>query len=212
MKVGNQNLNYQELQSEIHANAVKKGFWEKPNYHAFVADITEEIGEFIKALKAGRVANVVGYESDLFNEVCYLLPNRPENDRVAQDRKIFELRMKDTTGDELSDIDMLTMSIAEGWGIKIDKSCFPKSDMVLSLASSGDNVFVMINRLSHLVSKLAGAPIGSHGENPVLQLLFCQVLYSVEFIADYLEIDLEYHIRRKMYYNKDRPYLHGKVQ
>jgi len=170
------------------------------------------VGEFITAFKAGRTANVVGYESDLLNEVCYLLSDTPGNDRFAQDRKIFQLRMKDTTGDELTDIEMLTLSLAEGWGIKIDSSCFPKSDVVMNLAKSGDNVFIMINRLSLLVSKLAGAPIGSSGTNPMIQTLFCQVLYSVEFIAEYLDIDLEYHIKHKMNYNAGRPYLHGKIQ
>jgi len=208
VKVGKQELNYRELQVAIHDNAVKKGFWEKPNYHSFVTDIIEEVVEFVKAFNSDKNANVVQYEKWLYNN--------PESQEVkgkaVRWRNVFEKLMKDTAGDELADVDMLTMSLAEGWGIKIDKSCFPKSDMILNVAASSGNVFMMINRLTYLVSKLAGAPVGGYGANPVMQILFCQVLYTVEFIAEYLKIDLPYHIKHKMDYNKDRAHLHGKTK
>ena len=212
MKVGKQNLNYPKYQSLVHDNAVKKGFWENVNFHSLVADITVEVGELISAIKSGRASDIIGYEKDLLNEVCYLIPGRHENDRFKQDRKIFELRIKDTDGDEIADVAILTMSLCEGFGLKIDKSCFPNSDMVLNFAKSDNNVFMMINRLSFLVSKVAGTPIDNFGTSPMVQTLICQILYSVEFIAEYLQIDLEYHIDKKMRYNQDRPYLHGKKQ
>ncbi len=192
---------YCSLARKIHANAVKKGFWDVLNYHSFVADVIKEIGEFIDACKSGKVADVNGYERSL---ELYRIDN---SDRLAVDA-IFKDYVKDSTGDELADIQMLLLSLAVGYDVEISRSIFPKSDIILNMAFESNDLFMMINRLTALVSKLAAVAVGVYGANTMHQVLFCQCLYCVEFIARFMDIDLGFHIEHKMAFNANRPRLH----
>ena len=84
-------MNYYELAKEIHANAVAKGFWDKPhsNEHYLMLVITE-LSEAVEAHRKGRMASIPERIEDFPNKA--FVPS-------------FESHIKDTLEDELDNGD-----------------------------------------------------------------------------------------------------------
>jgi len=199
-------INWRDVSVRARDHAKKAGFLAgKPNPHSHISKINGEVAEFEEAHSNGNVADILEYKNRI------RLLEAGNGTYGALKEYAFEKIMKDTTGDELADAGIHLANFAEGEGVILQRDHFKNHDEILNIASEEKNVYIMINRLYELISVL-GKPLifvaGYAGVHHHADITNC--LYAVEFIAKYLEIDLEYHIEEKMAYNIGRPHLHGK--
>lgn len=82
-----------ELQNSIHANAIRKGFWEEPvNIGEKLMLIVSEISEALEAHRKGRHCNPV--------DVAWFLSTTDESHAIHE---VFPEKIKDTFEDEIAD-------------------------------------------------------------------------------------------------------------
>lgn len=99
----------EQLQNDIHDNAVKKGFWEDPvNLGEKLMLVVTEVAEMCEAHRKGRkmessIDAVIGWTS---------------NDDFKKD---FEAKVKDTFEDEMADAIIRLLDMAKRQGVPIEK-------------------------------------------------------------------------------------------
>ena len=100
----------------------------------------------------------------------------------------FLLRVKDTFEDEMADACIRLMDLAgQSYAVLTDDFVFEdlaEQEITVTLFKA---IFFMQNMMNHIGSL---------------------VMYLIR-LSEALGIDIEWHIRQKMAYNKSRPYLHG---
>lgn len=108
-------MDINELCEQAYKNATEKGFYENsPSFGALLMQVVEELGEAADADRKGKQADkevaefIVDYES----EACF--------------RKNFEVRIKDTTADELADAFIILAGICKHLDIDIDSHIHAK--------------------------------------------------------------------------------------
>lgn len=98
----------QQLQKEIHDNAVKKGFWEDPvNLGEKMMLIVSEVAEMCEAHRKGKrfeysIEGVIGWTDD------------------EEFKKDFESKVKDTLEDEMADAIIRLLDMAKRQNIDIE--------------------------------------------------------------------------------------------
>ena len=187
-------MNYYEQAKKVHANAVDKGFWDKPhsNEHYFMLVITEAT-EAVEAHRKGRTASIPEGIEDFPDKA--FIPS-------------FEAHIKDTVGDELADTAIRLLDIYGGI-IKKKEDTPDITEHVKENYSHASDFFKELEEFTEwtfiLVHDLSANPIIS---TPLLKIH--NGLCTLICMAERLGIDLERHIHLKMRYNATRPRLHGK--
>ena len=191
-------LNYNQLAAEIHANSLRHGWWENsPSAEHFLTLVACELAEAVEADRKGMVTN----RKVFANQLCtFVEPHKLDKVKYHEHWIIaFEQCVKDTTGDELADaaIRLLDIAGAYNWDFNHNPIAGTYSTMVNPAYSFTENIgaimFCVTNRGVTTYHRVACA------------------LVQIEWLADQLGIDLEWHIRHKMLYNTSRPYKHGKA-
>ena len=98
-----------ELCTIAYENAKEKGFYSgNPSFGALLMQVVEELGEASDADRKGKQADkeIAEFLIDYESEACF--------------RKNFEVRIKDTTADELADAFIILAGICKHLDIDID--------------------------------------------------------------------------------------------
>jgi NTP pyrophosphatase (non-canonical NTP hydrolase) len=99
-------MNLEQLQKDIHENAVKKGFWEEPvNIAEKLMLIVTEVAEMCEAHRKGKR--------------CIVLPELVVDDN-ERFKAYFEHAIKDTFEDEMADAMIRLLDMAKRLDIPIE--------------------------------------------------------------------------------------------
>ena len=182
-----------ELATEVHKNAVAKGFWENnPSDEHFLCLVISELMEAVEADRKGWHA-----KTELFKKNARHITADLEK-RTAFRNSLngyFEIYIKETIEDEISDAFIRLLDLAGAREYDLDH-CH-HLDVVTPKRTFTENVYAIIQE----VVKEGYTTFG-------------HVLHSIQNIiklAEILGFDLEYHVRLKMRYNALREYKHGKA-
>ena len=183
--------NLTQLAKEAYDNAVNHGLCPVPvetHLHGIIDEISNEA---VAACSFERYSVVV------VNEIKGYLDKAWDNVR-------FEHFCKDTLGDELADIFIRTMSLCHEIGIDIDEvvksNVFP---IDLRAATNLEQELL-------LLTIAVGKSFLVSNDIPVFGRRLVSILKTVVLLADSLNVDIEWHVKAKMKYNKGRPWKHGK--
>ena len=175
------------LRDNVHANAVEKGFWDTPlsDKHYLMLVITE-LSEAIEADRKNKRADVSRflYETDLL---------QPKQEIEWQYH--FNITIHNSIEDELADAFIRTLDLAgaKGTNLVIDpfaveemaESCFDET--FTEIMYSIIDFYIITDNMD--INRLLQAILG---------------------LAKYMNVDLFWHIEKKMKYNKLREKMHGK--
>ena len=99
-----------ELQKEIHANAVAKGFWDKtPNIGELLMLVTSELGEALEADRKGKWASAL--------DIAWMESSTDKSHLLMEH---FPDTIKDTFQDEIADAVIRLLDLAEGFTIDLE--------------------------------------------------------------------------------------------
>lgn len=186
------NLNYNQLAAEIHANALKHGWWEsKPSTEHFLTLVVCELAEAVEADRIGKVADITSFEQRIQE-----LPSEHEAATYQQRYAYwFEAYIKDTVADELADAAIRLLDLAGAYKCNINRICL--CYVVAELNSFTENIFAIMKDIIYY--------------KYTLEERINYALLQIERLAEINNIDLSWHIEHKMRYNASRPYKHGKA-
>ena len=169
-----------ELCKEAHENAVRHGFWdEEHDIRHYLMLVITELAEAVQAYRKNRFADRNEYEKLVKERGC------------AEDTA-FLLSVKDTFEDEMADACIRLMDLAgSGRYTVLQDMSLPSLGVLRSQE--------ITETLYDAISVLCPDDIYFPGS------MLCYLIR----LSETLGIDIEWHIRQKMAYNKSRPYLHG---
>jgi hypothetical protein len=188
-------MNLNELAKKAYENAKAKGFHdEKHTDGHYLMLVMCELAEAVEADRCGKRAERKEYERLVGACEEKLHPH------------LFEMYIKDTLEDELSDAVIRLLDYIGMKGFVIPEDYVTKENMIMTLNSTfrtkewadlktfAERVFVSCcNNLLRMGDDYPDS-----------------VVYSVFALAELYEIDLIWYVREKMKYNEKRELLHGK--
>ncbi len=186
-------LKYNQLAADIHENSLKHGWWEsKPRVEHFLTLVVCELAEAVEADRKNKWAHIPNpipagtwCSPQIFHTSnVHFIPN-------------FKARIKDTVEDELADAAIRLLDLAGAYHYDFSKPFTGYASMVSPDKSFTENIGCIMECV--LCRTLAP-----------YHRIACS-LVQIEWFAEQLGIDLEWHIRHKMLYNASRPYKHGKA-
>lgn len=184
--------NYSALAAEVHANAIRHGWWESnPSDEHFLCLVACELAEAVEAHRKNKWAHIP-------NPIPAGTWCSPQIFHTANVHFIsnFEERIKDTVEDELADAALRLLDLAGAHCF----SFYPSSTyqrLVQSSRSFTENILS--------VMEVATSP------TLTLSNKVSCCLAQMEWLAEQMGIDLAWHMEKKMLYNAQRPYKHGKA-
>lgn len=165
---------------EAHENAVKHGFWaEKHDIKHYLMLVITELAEAVQAYRKGRFFRRESYEYNIKQGIS--------------ESTTFMLTVKDTFEDEMADACIRLMDLA---GASIDECEFRDTVRFAEGFNAHKEITEVIWNALHFIDT------NCYVEPDILA---CYLIRMCEAMT----IDIEWHIRAKMAYNKSRPYLHG---
>lgn len=187
-------MNLNELRDKVHANAVEKGFWDKPlsDQHFLMLVITE-LSEAVEADRKGRRAQSSEFKTLLHNQ---------EHSEVGLSEQWYEdwyptwfgQYIKDSIEDELADAFIRLLDLAGARNFNMNRVNF--ANVVSKNKTFTENIYAIIKDLTY------------RRYSPEEQVFYC--LSQVSRLADILDIPLPWHVEQKMKYNQLRERMHGK--
>lgn len=177
-----------KIQKEIYKDACDRGWHdEKLDYKAYFMLIVSEVAELMEADRKNRRADVEKYKKELE----WITEGREKEIFIPN---LFKRYIKDTVEDELADIFIRVCDLAELMGIELEDAkwhqyldktlpeiCFQLTKTILEAYKNPS-------------SDMKGLPI---------------IINTVQDICVKYNIDLDFHVREKMKYNRTRGYKHG---
>lgn len=165
---------------EAHENAVKHGFWsEKHDLKHYLMLVITELAEAVQAYRKGKFCHREDYEDSIKQGIS--------------ESTAFMLTVKDTFEDEMADACIRLMDLAGGM---IDECEFRDRVRFAKGFDANKEITEVIWNGMHFIDT-------NYYVDP--DILACGLIRMCEA----MDIDIEWHIRAKMAYNKSRPYLHG---
>ena len=181
-----------ELATEVHKNAVAKGFWEgNPSDEHCLCLVISELMEAVEADRKGRHAQVENFNQSMseYLDVCDNMGYK------CAFKRYFEKYIKDSISDEISDAFIRLLDLTGSHKYIFDTEY--DINMITAKKSFTENIYEIVQVLTYKKYSTKG-----------------KVTYAAQHIiklAEILKIDLEYHVRLKMRYNALREYKHGKA-
>lgn len=164
---------------EAHENAVKHGFWAEK--HDIKHYLMLVITELAEAVRAYRKGRF-----------CHREDYEDNIKQGISESTAFMLTVKDTFEGEMADTCIRLMDLA---GASIDEYAFNDRVRLVEGFNAHEEITEVMWNVIHLI-------VNSYIEPDALA---CYLIRMCEA----MNIDIEWHIRAKMAYNKSRPYLHG---
>lgn len=179
-----------ELAKKAHENAVKKGFWDcKTSIYHFIMLAITEIAEAVEADRNAKYANL----SEVKEETSFDPRTFNKNNRYF--KETFVKYIKNTVEDELADVAIRLADLSGSLGIEFEDEDARPIDF-FGTASFTENAYDLTNLLTN----------SNFGTEMKIKTAF-KFLFGW---AISLNINLWYHIKKKMEYNELRGVLHGK--
>lgn len=173
-------MNRIKLAKEIHTNAVEKGFWETEEFIKKAALIVTELGEAIEADRKDKWA-----DRDTFYHEQKLAEKEGKKEELFTVH--FQQYIKDTVEDELADVWIRCLDwLYHRHGGYIG---FPSDLTYVFEGHFAEDVFKLMQRVCNLEIK--------------------ETVILIENLCKVYEVDLQWHVEKKMKYNSTRPYLHN---
>ena len=191
-------MNLQELAQDIYNTNKENGFWDKErNREECMALINSELYEALEAHRKGKFSNVDEYK--WLEKRAPYFANQTETDHFQQ---AFITNIKDTVEDELSDAIIRTLDFIFGFvEIGISERLKEKTSFKQCVEFS-----------KYKIPSNFGAFI-LYGSGFICVDAFNWPLRIIGYISKYCEqknIDLDFHVREKLRFNKTRERMHGK--
>lgn len=185
-------VNLQELAAKVHDNAVKHGWWENhPSDEHCLMLVISELAEAIEADRKGRMANAAWFEQ-MINQTPSCHEAATCEERYAY---WFETYIKDTLQDELADTVIRLLDLAGAHGYNVFRSFITRNDLTRQRAFT-ENVWEIVQVVTN-----SNIPVS------------VRVILSIEMVdvlANTYGFNLWWYVEKKMEYNINRPYKHGK--
>lgn len=182
------------LAMEVHANAVRHGWWESnPSDEHCFALVVCELAEAIEADRNGNYASKTSFEISMAGWE----DERNSDPELYQYelKTAFEQYLKDTTADELADIVIRLLDMAGAHGYDLSRGGAIVGSIHDGRAFT-ENAWEIIQVLTN--------------RRMTVQERILSGIVAVEIMAEAYGIDLWWHVEVKMHYNYNRPYKHGK--
>jgi hypothetical protein len=207
------NMNIKKYAQQIHETASEKGFWDKPRDLGSLLMLTiTELSEAVEAHRKGRYADVTYYNDRL------RIVNESLNNTISVERqlehmkqtkiKAFESCIKDTFEDEIADSVIRLLDLMEGFGMEI-KDNVPGLDSLKGEVQNAPTIAATIMKFVNYISEADDMNTKSTDfsltEGWVNVALHLMIWWCVD-----RDINLEFHMQEKMWYNSTRERLHGK--
>lgn len=191
-------MDIKRLAKEIHQVNIKKGFWKKKgNEGQRLFLVITEFAEVCEADRKGRNGSIKSFEANMDMQSKFTYPKKQA---LEIKKDIFEKHIKDSIGDELADSFIRMLDYCIGFKVKISEK------RVASYLEGNERY--MLKNLGKELLKLSG-----HVRDILVKdkKMMCDYIISrIIWIANEKSIDLEKHVKYKMWYNSTRPKKHGK--
>lgn len=180
-------VNWNELRDRAYQNAVKHGFYENTSLLDEVMMIVTELGEAVQADRDNKFANLLLFEKNF---------DTPQINPEEHYIHCYDVLMKDTVEDELADAFIRMLSFLAHSNIDMDADYFEEVPVNMMVSFMDEKNFT--EQIYTIVHSFVG-----------LEDFMCAFtrLIALAIIHD---IDLIWHVEKKMKYNELRPYKHGK--
>ena len=185
------------LRNEVYKIAVAHGWHEKklPDEH-FLMLIVCELAEVVEADRKGRRADSVQYLEDLGAASSNKTMSCDSYRKYKSD--VFALWIKDSVEDELADVFIRCLDLAGLRHIDLEEEV---SDLpLLRQRIYGETMTEWAYHASQIATD------SRCSTESKLSLL----MFYVSTMAGAMDIDLEFHVKEKVKYNREREYKHGK--
>lgn len=184
-------MNYNTFAEKAHKAACDKGFWDNPNSneHALMLVITE-VSEMVEADRKGKHADKHGFEVYTKNADNFNIKGNLNVDA-------FKECVKDTVEDELADVAIRLADLAGKLGVNFDKMQPCRYYRAFAKFTFTENAFAFVKGMCR-----DGIAIEK------------RIQFGLDYAFNWaksLDIDLYWHVARKMEYNASRPTKHGKA-
>lgn len=186
-------MDYPKITKEIFENAIEKGLWEHNNIDRHISEINIEIAELTTAIIQDKNANTRFYDN-----------LKKEYER----EKSFKHDIKNTIQDETADIIISILSLCGYFSIEPKPEYYSANQIYLNIAKENKNPFILINRLHTIVAKTLPPSQSTITKDELTIFKFSLILSEALQIATYFNIDIEYHIKHKIWYNSTRNKYH----
>lgn len=181
-------MKIQEYIEQVHQTAVEHGWHEEPQDNEYwLMLIITEICEMIAADRKNRHAN-----RQLFEHRLEVDPNDPDN----RFKEWFKTYIKDTFEDELADVCIRTFDFMGETGIKAEQLAKVHIEIPDDFGQQ------------HLLKQCFDLT-GNITDSETPAITCANILAVIERLATIYDVDLEWHIKQKMRYNKLRQWKHG---
>ena len=184
-------MNYNQLSSQAHQNALAKGFWkENLSVEHALALVFTEICEAIEADSKEKRANAEAYRAN------YEAEDIKSADLKEYMSYCFERLMKDTVEDEFVDTMIRLFDLAGHLQIDFSRLTECRYYRAFSRFSFTENAYALIKGLSK--------------EHINIEK---RILFALSYLKNWSEelgIDLSFHVTEKMKYSQSCEAMHGK--
>lgn len=192
-------MDLNKLCEEVHANAVAKGFWDKPlsDSHFLMLVITE-LSEAVEADRIGKRFDKEKYE---YNEVTECQGWLTPEEKFIN---VFNRCIKDTVEDELADAFIRLLDLFGAREVYLNEDAFDRLTIVeYSVTHKRKSFTESIFHITRFICASSGS-IERSAVTPEMTLL------EILGFAEHLGINLMWHVEQKMKYNQLRERMHGK--
>lgn len=191
-------MDIKKLSKQIHAQNVKKGFWDKKRNEGEVLFlIITELAEMCEADREGRIGYIKQYEDSINRSKKFKYS--PKH-KTSIKRDFFEKYVKDSMGDELADAFIRMCDYCAGFKRDINE----KSIKNISTGFIQHRIFENLGEELLIISHLITLSDDNNQDNS--NLIFSYMIW----LSHKLNIPLEKHVKLKMWYNSTRPKMHNK--
>lgn len=192
-------MNYNQLSSQAHQNALAKGFWkENLSVEHALALVFTEICEAIEADRKEKYArkNLLSHINEIPDVSISSHKDIEFLSEMSISLAIFEDNIKDTVEDEFADTMIRLFDLAGHLQIDFSRLTECRYYRAFSRFSFTENAYALIKGLSK--------------EHINIEK---RILFALSYLKNWSEelgIDLSFHVTEKMKYNQSREAMHGK--
>lgn len=179
----------------IQAKNAAKGFWDKPrNIGELFMLVITELSEALEAHRKGRFVQVAGRRD---GDLAWV------NEAPEPFLPWFTGNVKDSFEDELADAYIRLLDLTGGLGLVLSNG-HELDYKNVEMDNVGDRLINITQDV--LLAKAKARSVGGSKDGRHVYTALCKI----EHLAKDFSIDLAKHVDWKLYYNANRPRLHGK--